>query len=66
MISLISLAFLAVAIASPSYRNEQVPLGGLEDRITTVPGYDVDLNAQRLVQMEGQEPVWMTELEKVS
>ena len=33
---------------------------------STWPGFDLDLNARRLVQMEGAEsPVWMTELEKV-
>jgi hypothetical protein len=31
------------------------------------PGIDLDLNERRLVQLENtQEPVWMTELEKVS
>jgi bacterial leucyl aminopeptidase len=29
------------------------------------PGFDLDLNAMRLVQMEGQPPVLMSELEKV-
>ena len=28
--------------------------------------FGVDLEELRLVQFEGQEPVWMTELEKVS
>lgn len=31
----------------------------------TEPGYHLDLGAQRLVQTEGQAPVWMTELDKV-
>ena len=30
------------------------------------PDFHLDLNASRLVQMEGRAPVWMTELEKVS
>ncbi|KAF8211279.1 peptidase [Mycena galopus ATCC 62051] len=29
------------------------------------PGFDWDLSAQRLVQIQGQPPVWMTELEKI-
>jgi hypothetical protein len=27
--------------------------------------YDLDLNSLRLVQLEGKDPVWMTEIEKV-
>jgi len=62
-LTLISLACLARAVASPlsaTYGSEQVPLDGLEKH-----GFDLDLSAQRLVQMEGQKPVWMTELEKI-
>ncbi|KAH7885878.1 hypothetical protein F5I97DRAFT_1876113 [Phlebopus sp. FC_14] len=29
-------------------------------------GFTLDLNERRLVQMEGKEPVWMTELEKIT
>jgi leucyl aminopeptidase len=29
------------------------------------PGFTLDLNERRLVQFEGQEPKWLTELEKV-
>ncbi|KAF7355186.1 Peptide hydrolase [Mycena sanguinolenta] len=29
------------------------------------PGFDWDLSAQRLVQIQGQPPVWMSELEKI-
>lgn len=32
---------------------------------TVEPGFSLDLNAQRLVQLEGQPPVWMSELDKV-
>jgi bacterial leucyl aminopeptidase len=32
---------------------------------TTYPGYDLDLNEQRLVELEGQPPKWVSELEKV-
>lgn len=34
--------------------------------LQTYPGFDLDLNALRWVQLEGQDPVLMTELEKVS
>ena len=27
--------------------------------------YDLDLNSLRLVQLEGKDPAWMTEIEKV-
>jgi hypothetical protein len=65
--ALISLGFLAGAIASPlraSFGYEQLPLS-LDEPLSNYDGFDLDLNAPRLVQMEGQEPVWMTELEKV-
>jgi len=42
--------------------DDQIPLRQAE---TTYPGFDLDLNSRRLVQLEGQDPVWMTELEKV-
>lgn len=29
-------------------------------------GFSIDLNEMRLVQFEGQTPVWMSELDKVS
>lgn len=61
------LAFACLAVATPLsafFDNDQVSLGGYQDH--DYPGYDLDLSAQRLVEMEGQEPIWMTELEKVS
>jgi bacterial leucyl aminopeptidase len=67
--TLVSLACLTGAVPSPltSFTvSEQLPFGGLEEHATTYEGYNLDLSAQRLVQMEGREPVWMTELEKVS
>ena len=61
-ILLLSLACLVVANPlSPSFDDHQVPLGAKDG----YPGFDLDLNAQRLVQMEGQAPVWMSELKKV-
>jgi bacterial leucyl aminopeptidase len=52
------LVYLGVATALPSILAEQTVFSDYE-------GFKMDLNAQRLVQMEGQTPVWMTELEKV-
>lgn len=60
------LSFVAVALAIPFFsagHNGQLPLA-VED-FADYPGFDLDLNALRLVQLEGQDPVWMTELEKV-
>ena len=37
---------------------------GFEDDQTPLR-YDLDLNSLRLVQLEGKDPVWMTEIEKV-
>ncbi|CAA7259515.1 unnamed protein product [Cyclocybe aegerita] len=54
------LALVHLVAATPITHNEQVPLNQ-----ATYPGFDLDLNARRLVQMEGQAPVWMTELEKI-
>ncbi|EPT01217.1 hypothetical protein FOMPIDRAFT_1120705 [Fomitopsis schrenkii] len=34
--------------------------------LQTYPGFDLDLNALRWVQLEGQDPVLMTELEKIN
>lgn len=60
--SLVLLSLVYTAISSPLV-GEQVPFGaGL---VTSYPGFTLDLNAQRLVQTEGREPVWMTELDKV-
>ncbi|RDB22640.1 Leucine aminopeptidase 1 [Hypsizygus marmoreus] len=56
------LSFAVIAAASP-LSAEQAPLGaGL---MTSYPGFSLDLNALRLVQIEGQAPAWMTELEKI-
>jgi leucyl aminopeptidase len=60
------LSFVCVALAIPFFStgdNVQVPVV-LEEH-TNFPGFDLDLNELRLVQLEGQDPVWMTELDKV-
>lgn len=58
---LISLAYLAVAtpLIYDGYDQASFSADG------SYPGFDLDLTARRLVQLEGQPPVWMTELEKV-
>jgi len=63
---LVSLVFLAGAAASPQLvpsASDQSPLSfklGEHISITSTMVFHLDLNAQRLVEMEGQEPVWMT------
>ncbi|KAI0676856.1 peptidase [Trametes maxima] len=60
------LALVTAAVATPLslYDNGQTPLGDLLPK--SYPGFDLDLTAPRLVQLEGQaEPVVMTELEKI-
>ena len=52
-------ALVSCALATPLTQN---PIG-VE---TAQHGFSLDLNARRLVQFEGQEPLWMTELEKVT
>jgi len=55
-LSLLSLVSLSLAIPSNSF--EQVPLS-VQD------GFDLDLNAPRLIQLEGQAPEWVTESRKI-
>jgi leucyl aminopeptidase len=59
-----SVAFLLglvnLVVAGP-FAYEQIPIS---EQITH-PGFTLDLDARRLVQFEGQEPKWLTELEKV-
>jgi hypothetical protein len=55
------LSLASLAAASPLFGGSdggQVPLA-------TYPGFSLDLGAMRLVELEGQPPVWMSELEKV-
>jgi len=65
----LSLACLALAIPfySPESANGdgQVKLQFSAEDYANYPGYDLDLNALRLVRIEGGEPVWMTEYDKV-
>jgi leucyl aminopeptidase len=65
----LSLASLALAI--PFYYPQsasdgnQVQLQLSPEDFADYPGFDLDLNELRLVQLEGRDPVWMTEYEKV-
>ena len=64
------LALVSAAIATPLslYDNAQVPIGddALQVLPTSYPGFDLDLNEARLVQLgDSGELVVMTELEKV-
>ena len=60
------LAVASVAVSTPLIfgDNGQVNLA-IESLPQSYPGFDLDLNAQRWVQVDGKEPVLMTELEKV-
>jgi hypothetical protein len=63
--SLISLSLACAVLSTPlSFpEGEQAPFdAGL---MTSYPGFTLDLDAQRLVQTEGKDPVWMTEMDKV-
>jgi leucyl aminopeptidase len=63
--ALLALACLAVARPLSSHDGGQVVLGDFEEHDVNYPGFDLDLTSRRLIQMDGQAPVWMTELEKV-
>jgi leucyl aminopeptidase len=55
---LLSIGSLGIGFA----QDDQIPLRQTE---TTYPGFNLDLNSLRLVQLEGKDPLWMTELEKI-
>lgn len=60
---LLSLAYSALSTPLFVVEGEQAPFNA---RLTTsYPGFSLDLNAQRLIQTEGREPIWMTEMDKV-
>ena len=59
--SLVALLSLT-AVAVTAYSDDQ---SILQESLQTYPGFALDLSALRWVQLEGQEPVLMTELEKV-
>lgn len=55
-------ALLSVVVAVTANSDDQ---SILQESLQTYPGFDLDLSALRWVQLEGREPVLMTELEKV-
>ena len=56
------LALASLVVASPTLSgNVQTPLTSDVE----YAGYSLDLAEMRLVQLEGQDPVWVSELEKV-
>lgn len=67
------LALASIAVASPFViqGQEQYPLGTAESLpveetdFSTYPGFSLDLDELRLVQVEGQSPEWISELQKV-
>ncbi|KAF9232595.1 hypothetical protein BU15DRAFT_81053 [Melanogaster broomeanus] len=66
---LISASFAATIQALYDSGNlQQVVLKGqtFDASSHATQGFSLDLNEQRLVQMEGKEAVWMTELEKIA
>ncbi|KAJ7179301.1 peptidase [Mycena filopes] len=60
LFALVALAVACTSVKGSPIDGEQVPL-----RLESFPGFSLDLGAQRLVQMDGQPPVWMSELEKI-
>ena len=60
--ALLTVSFVCSALATPLrvLENAQAPI-----HFGAYPGFDLDLNAPRLLQFENQEPVWMSELDKV-
>lgn len=60
----ILLSLLSLVVATPLSYSNQEQLSFNADG-ATYPGFNLDLTALRLVEMEGQAPVWVTELEKV-
>ena len=64
---LLALACVAIATPAPLPNDSGTPQTPLQAGLmTSYPGFHLDLNALRLVQIEDKPPVWMTELEKVS
>ncbi|PPQ77340.1 hypothetical protein CVT25_010922 [Psilocybe cyanescens] len=59
----ILLSLVSLINATPLAYGGQIPFDAQTP--TSYPGFDLDLNARRLVQWEGHEPIWMTELQKI-
>ncbi|KAH0587350.1 hypothetical protein H2248_006150 [Termitomyces sp. 'cryptogamus'] len=63
MRSFFLLTLTCIATATP-LSDGQTPLIDA-GHLTSYPGFSLDLNAQRLVELEGKTPIWMSELDKV-
>ncbi|KAA1466127.1 peptidase [Dentipellis sp. KUC8613] len=63
---LVSLACAVTAIPASSNPLFVQHGDSLSDQSVVADGFDVDLGALRLVEMQGQPPVWMTELDKIN
>jgi leucyl aminopeptidase len=59
---IVAVAIACTLVNATPLDNEQVPFG-VNYQHPDFPGFD--LSAQRLIEMEGQPAVWMSELEKV-
>ena len=57
------LAVICFVVAAAAHKDDQI---AFQNPLQAYPGFDLDLSALRWVQLEGQDPVMMTELEKVS
>ena len=58
----LSAALLSLTVAVTANSDDQHVL---QESLQTYPGFDLDLNALRWVQLEGQDLMLRTELEKV-
>ncbi|KAH9948861.1 peptidase [Amylocystis lapponica] len=58
------LALVSVAVSTPFLADDNAQVA-FESLPQSYPGFDLDLNEVRLVQLEGQPPVQMTELDKI-
>lgn len=59
--------FICRVLSSPLSTNDagQIALGDGDALMTSYPGFSLDLDAHRLIQVDGQDPKWTTELGKV-
>ncbi|KZT72590.1 peptidase [Daedalea quercina L-15889] len=57
------LAIISLVVAAAAHKNDQITF---QNPLQSYPGFDLDLGALRWVQLEGQDPVTMTELEKIN
>ncbi|KAF9469071.1 hypothetical protein BDZ94DRAFT_1153202 [Collybia nuda] len=66
MKSFLALAlFVCVAISTPLVIDDTSQFAFGDGLLKTYPGFNLDLDAQRLIQVDGQAPVWTTELGKI-